>query len=141
MSPQDAFDRLVQLGMRAGSLKVSDLARVLPVETMTVDEITEVVARLEGAGISVEIDGELKAPSRRKAASHSKAIPKQSPLTGAKSGDHARLEALASSIKAKELQTRAPQHQGIKESGTVFVIAAAVILVVLVLVAWGLGWV
>jgi hypothetical protein len=140
MSPQKAFDRLVQLGMRAGSLRVSDLGRVLPIETMTVDEITEVVARLEGAGISVEIDAELEAPSHRKATSNSKAIPKQSSLSGAKSVDHARLEALASSIKAKELQTRAPQHQGIKESGTVFVIAAAVILIVLVMVAWGFGW-
>jgi hypothetical protein len=140
MSRQDAFDRLVQLGMRAGRLRVSDLGRILPIETMTVNEITEIVARLEGAGIAVEIDAELEAPSHRKAASDSEAIPKQSSPSGAMSLDHARLQALASSIKAKELQARSPQPQGIKESGTVFVIAAAGILIGLVLVAWGFGW-
>ena len=139
MIPPTAFDRLVQLGKRPGSLTVSKLGRVLPVDTMTVEEITEVVARLEGAGILVEIDAEFEASHPRKTPSNSEAMPKQASLSAAKTTDHARLEALASSIKAKESQTRARQHLGIEKSGTEFVVAAAVILIVLMLIAWGFG--
>ena len=95
MFPSKAFDSLVQAGKPVGSLRISDLGRVLPVETMTVDEITEVVARLERAGIPVEIDAELEVPYHRKAASHSKAASEQSSFSNAKSTDHVRWEALA----------------------------------------------
>ena len=135
MIPATALDRLIESGKLAGSLSISDLGRMLPIETMTVNEIAEVVARVEEEGISVVMDAELDAPHHRQTASND-AIPGQTTLSGAKSTDRARLEALASSIKAKKLQTRAPHDRDIKKSRTPFIIAAVLILLVLMLVAW-----
>ena len=49
MKSTTAIDSLVRWGEVHGSLRVSDLGRLLPVDNMTVEEITEIVARLEEA--------------------------------------------------------------------------------------------
>jgi hypothetical protein len=139
MFPSKEFDRLVQAGKLTGGLKISDLGRLLPVETMTADEITEVLARLEGVGIPVAIDAELEAPYHREPGSNSNAMPEPPSPSNAQAMAQARLEALASSIKDRGLQNRAPQQQRIKQSGTPFVVAAGLILIVLAVVAWSFG--
>ena len=65
-----AIDRLMQLGRRRGGLEIDDIRQALPVDTMTVEELADVVARLEEAGISVEIDTGLLTPHHRKTALH-----------------------------------------------------------------------
>jgi Sigma-70 factor, region 1.1 len=57
-----AVDHLMQLGRRRGGLHIDDIRQVLPVDTMTIEELADVVARLEEAGIAFEIDENL-APS------------------------------------------------------------------------------
>ncbi len=55
------LDRLVALGRGSGTLTVQDLKQHLPTENMSADEIALVVAHLEDAGISVELDDNLLA--------------------------------------------------------------------------------
>ena len=139
MFPSKAFDRLVQAGKLDGGLKISDLGRLLPIETMTADEIAEVLADLEGVGIPVAMDAELEAPYHRKPVSNSKVMPEPASPSNAQVRAQARLEALAASIKDRGLQNRAPQHQRSKQSGTAFVVAAGLILIVMAVVVWNFG--
>ena len=59
-------DRLIQLGRRRGGLVIDDIGQALPVNTMSTEELADVLARLEEAGISVEIDPALLTPHHRK---------------------------------------------------------------------------
>jgi hypothetical protein len=61
-----AVDRLMQLGRRRGGLEIDDIRQALPIDTMTIEELADVMARLEKAGISVEIDAGLLSPHHRK---------------------------------------------------------------------------
>ncbi|HYG87104.1 MAG TPA: hypothetical protein VD978_12670 [Azospirillum sp.] len=53
---ESAYRRLEEIGRRNGRLGVEDVARVLPLDTMSATEVAEVVERLERAGIEVELD-------------------------------------------------------------------------------------
>lgn len=55
-------DRLIALGRSKGSLTFEDLRRNLPIANMSGVEIAEAVARLEEAGIAIDVDDELTAP-------------------------------------------------------------------------------
>jgi MFS superfamily sulfate permease-like transporter len=61
-----AVDRLIQLGRRQGGLEIKDIRQALPIDTMTIEELADVVVRLEEAGISVEIDAALLTPRHQK---------------------------------------------------------------------------
>lgn len=50
------IDRVLAIGRERGSLTVSELNRLLPVERMAPEEIALLIARLEDAGIPVELD-------------------------------------------------------------------------------------
>jgi Sigma-70 factor, region 1.1 len=63
-----AVDRLMQLGRRRGGLEIDDIRQALPIDAMTIEELADVMARLEEAGISVEIDAGLLSPHHRKTA-------------------------------------------------------------------------
>ena len=63
-------DRLIQLGRRRGGLVIDDIGQALPVNTMSTEELADVLARLEEAGISVEIDPALLTPHHRKVVLH-----------------------------------------------------------------------
>jgi len=49
-----AIDHLMQLGRRRSGLHIDDIRQVLPVDTMTIEELADVVARLEEAGIEID---------------------------------------------------------------------------------------
>jgi hypothetical protein len=140
MIPTTAVDRLVQLGRRQGGLKIDDIRQTLPIENMTIEEITEVVTRLEDVGISVEIDAGLLTRSHRKMA-----LPELQPTPSrhserATTAD-ARLSNLGSSIKAAQEahKTLGRARKYVQKSGTIFVIAAALILFLLALGLWRFG--
>ena len=61
MFDQAALDRLLTYARRKGGLDADDIARELPVETITPAEIADVVARLEAAGVSIDLDRSLLA--------------------------------------------------------------------------------
>ena len=56
MAGHSSYERLLELGREQGGLTGHDLQRVLPIDRMSMDELSEVLARLEDAGITVEID-------------------------------------------------------------------------------------
>ena len=57
-----ALSDLISLARRRGSLTMEDLQKALPVNSMTEQEIAHVLARLDEAGIDVEIDPTLLLP-------------------------------------------------------------------------------
>jgi Sigma-70 factor, region 1.1 len=142
MIPTTAVDRLVQLGRRQAGLDTDDIRRALPIDTMTIDEITEVVAHLEEVGVSVEIDPALLVPQHRKMAPPElQPTPKPSRHSERVNAPDARLSNLAVSIKAAEEAHKAlgPPRKYVQKSGTIFVIAAALILSLLALAFWRLA--
>jgi Sigma-70 factor, region 1.1 len=56
---RNTLDRLVALGRSRGTLTVRDLKEHLPIEDLNADTIALIVAHLEDAGISVELDDPL----------------------------------------------------------------------------------
>jgi hypothetical protein len=52
------IERVLAIGRKRGSLTVAELNRLLPVERMAPEEIARVIARIEEAGIAVEVDDE-----------------------------------------------------------------------------------
>lgn len=132
-----AFDRLMQLG-RSGGLEIDDIRHALPVDTMTVEELADVLARLEQAGISVEIDPALLTPRHQKRAVNA-IKPATDPLPHNETATtaHARLANLASSIKAaSENAHRAPTVKYTESSTTIFVIVIALFVFILALWIW-----
>jgi hypothetical protein len=55
--PSDViYERLLQMGKQEGGLTTDDLQRVLDIERLSVDELSNILMRLESAGVSVDID-------------------------------------------------------------------------------------
>jgi hypothetical protein len=140
MIPTTAFDRLVQLGQRQGGLKIDDIRQALPIDDMTIEEIADMVARLEDVGISVEIEaGLLTRPHQKTALPYERTTPELSRHNEHATKSHTRLLSLASSIKSvreNSYKTSRPAGKYIQKSGTIFVIAAIFILFLLVLGFW-----
>jgi hypothetical protein len=65
-----ALNELANIARQRGALSMENLRQVLPIENMTVDEISDVLARLDEAGIDVEIDPPPLSPA-------GKAIPRE----------------------------------------------------------------
>jgi len=57
-----AIGELTAIGRRQGRLGLDDVKRVLPVDRMSADELAEAMARLEDAGIEVDLDPDLLRP-------------------------------------------------------------------------------
>jgi len=60
--PGSTYERLLQLGKQQGGLTTDDLQRVLDVERLSMDEVSEMLLRLEDAGVSVEIEPAILRP-------------------------------------------------------------------------------
>lgn len=63
MPADQSFARLLQLGKQQGGLTPHDLQQVLDVERLSTDELSDMLVRLDQAGVSVEIDLALLAPA------------------------------------------------------------------------------
>ena len=60
-----AVEGLMEVGRQRGGLDIDDIRRALPVDAMSIEELADVLARLEEAGISVEIESTLLTPRHR----------------------------------------------------------------------------
>jgi hypothetical protein len=67
MPADQSFKRLLWLGKQQGGLTPHDLQQVLDVERLTTDELSDMLVRLDQAGVSVEIDPALLAPASGRA--------------------------------------------------------------------------
>lgn len=65
MIPNATIDQLVGRGQRLGRLSVADIEKVLPLDTIVIEEIEDLVARLEAAGVVVEIETAFLLPRPR----------------------------------------------------------------------------
>ena len=61
MPADPGFERLLQLGKQQGGLTPHDLQQVLDLERVRPDELSDMLERLDQAGVSVEIDPALLA--------------------------------------------------------------------------------
>jgi hypothetical protein len=134
-----AVDRLIQLGRRRGGLEIDDIRQALPIDSMTIEELADVTARLEEAGISVEIDARLLAPHHQKMAlPEMKPAPPSVPSERATTA-HPRSLNLASWMKAtreKSSRARGLERPYVQKSATIFILAAALILFLIALGVW-----
>ena len=133
-------DRLIQLGRRQGGLEIEDIRQALPIDTMTIEELADVVARLEEAGISVEIDAALLTPRHQKMAPPEvKPTPEPSRESERAMTADPRLLNLASSIKAAKENSsriRGSTYPYVQKSATIFIVVAALSLFLIALGVW-----
>jgi len=135
-----ALEYLMRLGRQRGALGIDDIRQVLQVDTMRMEDLADAVARLEDAGISVEIDPALLA-RRREETSPAEVTLASMPLQRsgqAAEADH-RLSNLSSSITMARgvlSPSARPTGKHAQGSAVIFVLATALILLVLVLGVW-----
>jgi hypothetical protein len=67
MPADPRFERLLQLGKQQGGLTPHDLQQVLDVERLSTDELSDMLVRVDRAGVSVEIDPALLASASGRA--------------------------------------------------------------------------
>ncbi len=135
-----AVEHLMRLGRQRGALDIDDIRQVLQVDTMSMEDLAGTVARLEDAGISVEIDPALLA-RRREGTSPPEATLASVPL---RRGEQAaevddRLSNLGSSITTARggvSPSARPTGKQAQGNAVIFVLAAALILLVLVVGIW-----
>jgi MFS superfamily sulfate permease-like transporter len=134
------LDRLKEISRQRGRLGIADLQQALPVDTMSIEELSDVLVQLEEAGIPVEIDPALLTPRHRRETLHDvKPATEPSRHRERTTTARDRLTVLASSIKAaRDDSSRMPEpaRPYVQKSGTIFVVAAALILILLALLAW-----
>lgn len=58
---------LINLARQRGGISMEDLQKALPLENMSVEEISHIVNRLDEAGFDVEMDPNLLSPKRKSA--------------------------------------------------------------------------
>ena len=91
MDPHDAalFD-LINLARQRGGLTMEDLRKALPLDSMSVEDISLVLTRLDKAGVDLEIDPDLLLPENKTAPQDTAAVrtseQTESPKTATKSG-------------------------------------------------------
>jgi hypothetical protein len=140
MIPATALEYLMRLGRQRGALDIDDIRQVLQVDTMSMEDLADAVARLEDAGVPVEIDPALLA-RRRDGTSPQEAtlasVPIQRSEQAAEASD--RPSTLSSSIRTARGHLSAstrPTGKHAQGSAVIFVLAAALILLILVLGLW-----
>lgn len=140
MTSTTAVESLKEMGRQRGGLNVDDIRRALPVDTMSIEELSDVLAHLEEAGIPVEIDSVLLTPRHpRVTLREVKPTTEPSRRSERTTAAQDRLTILAASIKAaRDNSSRTPgsARPYLQNSGTIFVIAAALILILLALAVW-----
>jgi hypothetical protein len=91
----------MEMGRQQGGLDIDEIHRALPVDTTSIEELSDVLAHLEEAGIPVKIDSVLLTPRHPRVTlcevKHATEPSRRSERTAT---DQDRLSSLASSIKA-----------------------------------------
>lgn len=132
MTPSD-LDRLVEIGRQHRSLTIEDVRRHFPLAELSSEELAKLLARLEDAGVTIDIDPALLADRGRKP----RAVVGQS-LPEEQAPPPDRFETLARSIRAARDTSSAlhppPPHTGRPVAG--FLVVALAVLLLLVLAVW-----
>jgi hypothetical protein len=144
MTDADIVDKLTRLADGRGALSAAELRRVVPVETMTVEDIAALIAELEERGVTVAIDAALLSsrhavlPETRAAAAGRPRIetqppaPSVKPVASTSAPAAASGPAAASSPPARSGTATQPSQRAV----AIAVLAAAVVVVMLVALVW-----
>ena len=129
------LDRLIDTGRQRGGLEINDIRQALPIDTMSIEEISDALTHIEEAGISVEID-----PTMLTARSPQLTLPEVKPATGCPRTTTSRDRALirTRSIKAaieNSPATAESENPHVQKFTTIIILAAALILVLITM-----GW-
>jgi hypothetical protein len=137
MSVTHNLDQILEIGRRRGRLTVDDLSKYLPIEHMSAAELTETIAAIENAGVTIDIDPDFLKGRPRLV----EPIEPNPPTTGtdAVEDGHERLAELDSSIRQSQRQIRPARDTGRYKGGTVFVAIAAVVCALVVIAVWLVG--
>ena len=140
MMDTTAVDRLIQIGRQRGGVEIDDIRKVLPIDAMSVEEISDALALLEEAGISVEID-----PAMLTARSRRLTLPDVTPPTESlgqslrttTSQDRAsvRTRSIKSATENSSL-THVSANPHVQKSATIIILATALILVLIAMGVW-----
>jgi len=129
------LERLIAIGKRRGGLTVDDLQRHLPLEALSPAKLAEVLAVIEDAGVTVEIDPALTEGRPRKPAG--RPTPPPASAEAASEGGRQRIAALESSIQSSKARAaRAPHAFYQYRGGTAFLGAALVACIMLLIGLW-----
>jgi hypothetical protein len=134
--PTDAFERLLQLGRERGRLQLEDVKQILPVDSIPVEELANILVRLEQAGIAVELDDDLLVP--RHPGISPNVVSGAAPGEGMPSRGNSPADLRASS-NATPIRSAPSANPADDTSGTIYVAVAAVILVLIVVGVWALA--
>lgn len=135
------LDRLIEKGRQQGQLDIDDIRQALPIDRMEVGELSEVIARLEETGISVEIDAALLSSRRDGSLPHILKPEAQAPLPRSEQTPLAdeRSSKLPGSSEPERRNNANLRHQSRRTHfrlGATIVVAIMAILLVLVVVIW-----
>jgi len=68
---------LIRLARQRGGISMEDLQKALPLESMSIEEISHIVNRLDEAGFDLEIDPNLLSPKRKSSPQDMAAVAKR----------------------------------------------------------------
>ncbi len=133
-----AVDHLIELGRQRGGLGIDDLRRALPIDAMTIEEISGVLARLEEAGISLEIDRAMLTPRHHETTFGEVKSTTQDP--GPREPNATAHNLLSNQMPSMKQTEKDFFHVGgpaqVKGSNAVFIVVAGLILCLLALGVW-----
>jgi hypothetical protein len=139
MVQSKTIQELIAIGRPAGHLSSNQLQRVLPVDTMSIDEIADVVLQLERSGIEVDLDPALLEPGPHPI--QPRALSAQAELSNVDEARHVGSAPLLAPIpQSPALAPAAVITAGVQWKGLALPIAlVAVAVIALVTVLWLTG--
>jgi hypothetical protein len=73
--PASTYERLLQMGKQQGGLTTDELQRVLDLERLSMDEVSEMLLSLEDTGVSVDLEPAILWPRSGRCGHKSTAAP------------------------------------------------------------------
>jgi hypothetical protein len=139
MISDNDFDRLIELGRRKGRLDIDDIKEMMPIDTMTTEDLAGLVILLEEHGIAIELDPELLIPGNWPPP------PAPEPLFIPSEEKRAFEPPASSADRADSVAAAAPHAEGHGEAETegfsidlfVYAMAGGLVLFLLAWAAWG----
>ena len=123
------LDRLTEIGRQRGRVTIEDIRTIVPLDALSVTELAQILARLEEAGVTIDIDPQLLASDGKMPLPSAHELPL--PENKAASAPMDRFEILARSIQAaRETSTtlNSPEAVGGPATGYLWMVVGVVLL-------------
>jgi hypothetical protein len=141
MRNADLIDALTRLAGARGTLSAAELRQVVPVDSMSVEDVAALIAELDARGVTIEIDPVLSTPRHPVTPEAGAAAPPrpeaprpEAPRPAATTRSLPEGSGAASSVRAAT--TTPVARQPSQAAVAIAVLAAAVVVVVVVALVW-----